>query len=1247
MLYHIRWTAVLCLSLTITQLHAQNSWFLHANSANWNNLADWYSDPAGGTNPSAFSSTDTYHLNGYELRSPSTTTNVAFGGGALVINGRTGVPGGEQASGSILIKMNSSTLMTTIPNLVARGGPKRTISNGTGGNQILQIGTFTVATDEVTTFSTGGATRGLNITVGTLQGNGDLNFIGAGTTMLNISFASNYYGTIFVTAVTTLSVQNNIATSGALVVESGSKVILNGNLNVTGLTVEGTTTSTEGLLKLRSSGTVYGNNTTYTFAELNAAFPAVFTEGSGSITVTQPKLKADAAVVVDSVGVGQLGANLDDGKFWNALTPDYGGDLKKARMGMLRVGGYPKNGTETVGILDMRVAQALNAGCQPQFIQLIDTAAHKPAFVAALYDVDGNLGTGGTVATNMAFLVKRYKAPPYNLTTQYWEIGNEPDISINYQVANPAEYIAFYQSCHDQLVASGVRENVILCGPTVAFEYGFAANGNRTDNILNAFLPAVAAPRNGYNQVDVVTRHVYPALYDWETDAPDPVNNPYNYLNHPCEMVTFTQAHSARWPYRGEAALQAKMNSLGIPSTVGTGVTELQVSDIYRHTITQGLWFLIYDHFALYNPRNVLSAGFVYPTTSHPMGYYNSSKLPSFSYWASYIHGVLTGDEVLSQSSSDPHLLVTATKDDSYVYLRVLNRNTVDMTASVSLSNAPIAGSATLFQLTDAITPELGTPTALGASFSYTFPAMTARVFRYPRSDAPTPVTPPAPPANVVLNTDFTAAPAGMLTYHTVFQPVVTAGNLRLTSNVANATNTVIFNGQPLAAPAQRAQVKFGFRVDSGHAGTGFVFGAYSANPGAHGAAANGLGYFGQPNRLWGVKFQNKGATPDQMGIVGSVVNSTIDGWANRAIPPYYAMDLFVVIDYEGTAGTVRSRLYQGTDETGVLFGDITNRLANPSALPTGTVFGFASSTQTFAEITLIQHLSIAAGNADSIAPTVSIIAPTNGATVSGSSVGISANAGDNAGVVGVQFRLDGVNLGSEDTSAPYNLAWNTTGVSNGVHILTAVARDAAGNSTTSSNISVTVSNSAGALPAPWVDQNVGSVGLAGNSSYSGGTFTVAGSGGDISATGTSDAFKYVYQPANGDCTITARVTSITNTNSGAKAGVMIRETLTGNAARTMTYLTPSGLGFIYRATAGAVSASASGGAGVAPYWVRAVRAGNSFSAFKSTDGITWTQIGTTQTITMGASVHIGLAVTSKNNALLNTATFDSVSVTP
>src|SRR5204863_326163 len=81
--------------------------------------------------------------------------------------------------------------------------------------------------------------------------------------------------------------------------------------------------------------------------------------------------------------------------------------------------------------------------------------------------------------------------------------------------------------------------------------------------------------------------------------------------------------------------------------------------------------------------------------------------------------------------------------------------------------------------------------------------------------------------------------------------------------------------------------------------------------------------------------------------------------------------------------------------------------------------------------------------------PAVSIAAPSNGATVSGT-VNVSANATDDTRVAGVQFLLDGANLGVEVTAAPYTIAWTTTTAANGAHALTARARDAAGNPATS-----------------------------------------------------------------------------------------------------------------------------------------------------------------------------------------------------
>ncbi len=105
-------------------------------------------------------------------------------------------------------------------------------------------------------------------------------------------------------------------------------------------------------------------------------------------------------------------------------------------------------------------------------------------------------------------------------------------------------------------------------------------------------------------------------------------------------------------------------------------------------------------------------------------------------------------------------------------------------------------------------------------------------------------------------------------------------------------------------------------------------------------------------------------------------------------------------------------------------------------------------------------------GNSDGTPPAVSLSAPANNATVSGASVAVSANASDNVGVVAVQFKLDGANLGAEDTSAPYGVTWDTTTTANGAHTLSAVARDAAGNQATASSFSIMVNNSTAPPPS-------------------------------------------------------------------------------------------------------------------------------------------------------------------------------------
>jgi hypothetical protein len=129
----------------------------------------------------------------------------------------------------------------------------------------------------------------------------------------------------------------------------------------------------------------------------------------------------------------------------------------------------------------------------------------------------------------------------------------------------------------------------------------------------------------------------------------------------------------------------------------------------------------------------------------------------------------------------------------------------------------------------------------------------------------------------------------------------------------------------------------------------------------------------------------------------------------------------------------------------------------------------------------------------DTTLPTVSITTPSNNSSVSGS-VSISATASDNIGVIGVQWKLDGANLGSELTTAPYSGTWNTIGVSNGTHTLTATARDLAGNTKVSSTITLAISNTTPVTTTPSTG------GSTGGGSTSGGTTS---GGGGTSTTGT------------------------------------------------------------------------------------------------------------------------------------------------
>jgi len=186
-------------------------------------------------------------------------------------------------------------------------------------------------------------------------------------------------------------------------------------------------------------------------------------------------------------------------------------------------------------------------------------------------------------------------------------------------------------------------------------------------------------------------------------------------------------------------------------------------------------------------------------------------------------------------------------------------------------------------------------------------------------------------------------------------------------------------------------------------------------------------------------------------------------------------------------------------------------------------------------------------------------------------------------------------------------------------------------------------SSGGGALPSGWADSDIGATGATGGASYSAGTFSVQGAGADV--WGSADAFHFAYQSLTGDGSIVARVSSIGNTAAWAKAGVMIRGSLSaGSPHAFMLVSAGKGASFQRRTSSGGASASTAGSLSTPPRWVKLTRSGNTLTGFESSNGSTWTQVGS-DTVVMGSAVYVGLGVTSHVAGTNTTATFDNVSI--
>lgn len=174
-----------------------------------------------------------------------------------------------------------------------------------------------------------------------------------------------------------------------------------------------------------------------------------------------------------------------------------------------------------------------------------------------------------------------------------------------------------------------------------------------------------------------------------------------------------------------------------------------------------------------------------------------------------------------------------------------------------------------------------------------------------------------------------------------------------------------------------------------------------------------------------------------------------------------------------------------------------------------------------------------------------------------------------------------------------------------------------------------------------WTSTDVGAVGPAGSATLSADTWTVSGSGADI--WGASDAFQFLHQTSGESGSLSVHVDDLQNTNAFAKAGLMIRASLSADAPMAIVDVKPDGgIEFMARPAAGPVNVVASGSLHY-PMWLHIGWAGDSVNASISQDGATWTPLGSVQ-VALPSTPQAGLAVTSHDNSQLTTAHFDQLS---
>jgi autotransporter-associated beta strand protein len=283
--------------------------------------------------------------------------------------------------------------------------------------------------------------------------------------------------------------------------------------------------------------------------------------------------------------------------------------------------------------------------------------------------------------------------------------------------------------------------------------------------------------------------------------------------------------------------------------------------------------------------------------------------------------------------------------------------------------------------------------------------------------------------------------------------------------------------------------------------------------------------------------------------------------------------------------------------------------------------------------------------------PSITLISPTNGATVSGASVPLSATAVANGNTVNkVQF-YTGNYFWAQDTSSPY--AVNSFFWANANNPLRARLIY---NNTNIIDSPVNLVTTMNAALAPWQFGQIFYHNQPSGASIQGGTFSLIG-----------DGVNLLTRQVNGDCTLIAHLAGITSTatapdgssaNNGWQAGIILRGTTNMTPGYPWGQTTTAPFTAIFGQVDGGTyyqdETMVNGGGGYSSgnlggqKWFKIQRIGNTFTSSVSADGITWTAANTNTLSDFGATLYAGFFTYGGPSSNLNVhwARFDNLSLT-